>query len=180
MTYREELGFSKVPRKLKLDSLLKKCKAKFFKVVHDSVNLLLRVQIEQFRLPQDFITNVNIENNKASLNKTIRQIYAENGLDISEREVQTRYGLYGDNLQLFNQLVEMTYADSFKFYLESTRYSKDFEFIQRRDGRKFAQIFDYVAKFYINYYQTGKGNVMRKIRKNQKLRKIKVDAKVKE
>jgi hypothetical protein len=169
MSYREELGFSKVPRKLKLDSLLKKCKAKFFKVVHESVNTLLKIQIEQFRLPQDFITNVNIETNKKWLNMSIREIYLENGLNITETEVRNKYGVKDEKMILFNELVNLTYADAFRFYIQSHRYMKDFEFIQRREGRKFAQIFDYVAKFYVTYYSTGRGNIMKKIRKNKKI-----------
>jgi hypothetical protein len=171
MTYREELGFRQVPRKLKLDSLLKKCKAKFFKLVHESVNSLLNLPLDSFRLKQEFITNVNIETNKLWLSNCLRQIYIENGLDVSIEHIQKIFYINNESLKLFNELMDMTYEEAFKNYLTSKRYLKDYQSIESKDGKKFAKIFDYVSKFYITYYVTGRGNIMKKVRKNMKKQK---------
>ena len=52
----------KLVRKNNIDSLLKKCKGKFFKAVFESIKLCLNLKVE--RLPQKFITNITIEYNK--------------------------------------------------------------------------------------------------------------------
>ena len=52
----------KFSRKSHIDSLLKKCKGKFFKTIHEIMNLSLNIIVK--RLPQKFITNITIENNQ--------------------------------------------------------------------------------------------------------------------
>ena len=49
-------------RKSNIDSLLKKCKGKFFKAIHDAIKLCLNLLVK--RIPQQFITNITIEFNQ--------------------------------------------------------------------------------------------------------------------
>ena len=62
-------------RKSQIDSLLKKCKGKFFKTIHDIMNRCMTIVVK--RLPQFFITNISIEYNKKYFDKTVIQIYQE-------------------------------------------------------------------------------------------------------
>ena len=48
----------KFSRKSQIDSLLKKCKGKFFKTIHEVMNKSLNIVVK--RLPQFFITNITI------------------------------------------------------------------------------------------------------------------------
>ena len=52
----------KFSRKSHIDSLLKKCKGKFFKTIHEIMNMSLNIIVK--RLPQKFITNITIEYNQ--------------------------------------------------------------------------------------------------------------------
>ena len=65
----------KFSRKSHIDSLLKKCKGKFFKTIHEIMNLSLNIVVK--RLPQKFITNITIEYNQKYLKKNIIQLYQE-------------------------------------------------------------------------------------------------------
>ena len=62
----------KYSRKSHIDSLLKKCKGKFFKTIHEIMNTSLSITVK--RLPQKFITNITIEYNQKYLKKNIIQI----------------------------------------------------------------------------------------------------------
>ena len=59
----------KFSRKSHIDSLLKKCKGKFFKTIHEIMNLSLNIVVK--RLPQKFITNITIEYNQKYLNEEV-------------------------------------------------------------------------------------------------------------
>ena len=52
----------KQSRKTHIDSILKKCKARFFKAINDCLKQCVKVQLKKF--PQSFITNISIEYNK--------------------------------------------------------------------------------------------------------------------
>ena len=65
----------KFSRKSHIDSLLKKCKGKFFKTIHEIMNMSLNIIVK--RLPQKFITNVTIEYNQKYLQKNIIELYQE-------------------------------------------------------------------------------------------------------
>ena len=49
----------KQSRKTHIDSILKKCKARFFKAISDCIKQCVKIQIKKF--PQSFITNISIE-----------------------------------------------------------------------------------------------------------------------
>ena len=60
----------KQTRKTYIDSILKKCKTRFFKAINDCLNQCVKVNIKN--LPQTFITNISIEYNKYFLGLTAK------------------------------------------------------------------------------------------------------------
>ena len=68
----------KYTRRIHIDSILKKCKGKFFKAVNDCLRKCLKINIK--KLPQTFITNISIEYNKQFLEFTINDLYSFFGL----------------------------------------------------------------------------------------------------
>ena len=76
----------KQSRKTHIDSILKKCKARFFKAISDCIKQCVKIQIKKF--PQSFITNISIEYNKYILKLTVSELYhifnlSNDGLDES-------------------------------------------------------------------------------------------------
>ena len=63
----------KQSRKTHIDSILKKCKARFFKAINDCLKQCVKVPLKKF--PQSFITNISIEYNKYILNMTVYDLY---------------------------------------------------------------------------------------------------------
>ena len=63
----------KQSRKTYIDSILKKCKARFFKAISDCIRQCLKIHIKKF--PQSFITNISIEYNKSMLELTVKEIF---------------------------------------------------------------------------------------------------------
>ena len=63
----------KPTRKTYIDSILKKCKARFFRAINDCLNRCLKKHINKF--PQSFITNISIESNKVIIDLTVQEMY---------------------------------------------------------------------------------------------------------
>jgi len=63
----------KYTRSIHIDSILKKCKGKFFKAVNDCLKKCLKINIK--KLPQSYITNISIKYNKKFLDFTIKDLY---------------------------------------------------------------------------------------------------------
>ena len=63
----------KYTRKIHIDSILKKCKGKFFKAVNNCIRKCLKIYIK--KLPQGYITNISIEYNKRFFDFTINDLY---------------------------------------------------------------------------------------------------------
>jgi hypothetical protein len=163
---RNSLNFQKKIRKLRIDSLLKKCKSKVFRAVHESVNLLLGMNSKMNRIPQEFITNINIDYNKEFLNKTILEIYKEFHLTngIEEDQKQT-YKLTEEKLNLLKKIFTMKYSEVYDDYLGSIRYKRDLHSIKKKEGCNYCRLFEYVSKNFLQYFNTGKGS-LHKRRKN--------------
>ena len=63
----------KYTRRIHIDSILKKCKGKFFKAINDCLRKCLKINIK--KLPQSYITNISIEYNKNFFDFTINDLY---------------------------------------------------------------------------------------------------------
>jgi hypothetical protein len=159
--FRQNLNFKKQMRKLRIDSILKKCKSKMFKAVQESVNCLLNLHSKQNRLPQAFITDINIESNKLYFGKCIIEIYKEFELLSSFEEIAQNFTVVEGKKDLLRGILSMTYKEAYESYLCSMRYLQDLSSIKMREGEKYAELFNYVAKMFLPYYSYGKGNITR-------------------
>ena len=65
----------KQSRKTYIDSILKKCKARFFRAINDCMKRCLKIHITKF--PQSFITNISIESNKLIIGLTVQEVYQQ-------------------------------------------------------------------------------------------------------
>ena len=61
LEFKKVLNFKRSQRKTKIDSILKKCKSKFFRAVQEAIKKLTNDSNLINRLPQSFITNINID-----------------------------------------------------------------------------------------------------------------------
>ena len=66
----------KLTRKSNTDSILKKCKGKFFKAINDCLKKCTYKK-EVFKIPHTFIANISIENNKKIFTKSFIEFYKE-------------------------------------------------------------------------------------------------------
>jgi hypothetical protein len=143
-------------RKTQIDSLLKKCKSKAFKTIHEALKKCLNIKLP--RLPQNFITNIKIDFNKIYLEKSILEIYKEHKIISSIEEFMSKKYLIEDKVQVFKDFLSLTFRNVFEYYINSKQYVKDYYHIQQREGEKFAILFNYISKIFIQYYTKSKGN----------------------
>ena len=68
----------KYTRNIHIDSILKKCKSKFYKAVNDCIRKCVKINIK--KVPQAFITNISIKYNNQFLKCTINKLYDFFGL----------------------------------------------------------------------------------------------------
>ena len=165
MDFKTVLNFHRPLRKTKIDSILKKCKSKFFRAVQDSIKKITNDLTQVNRLPQSFITNINIDYNKNYMNKTIFEIYKS--LNLVNQEKEFFIGISDENIPKLKSLLNYTYSQLFNIYTESQRFKEDCEVIREKEGEKFEILYKYVSKIYINYYSLSKGNRPKKIYQNR-------------
>jgi hypothetical protein len=157
LEFKKVLNFKRAQRKTKIDSILKKCKSKFFRAVQESIKKLIQDTNNNIsRLPQSFITNINIEYNKQFMNKSILQIY----LDLNVIQNYNDFFYYSDQKQamLLNRFLSLTYSELFNHYIASQRFKEDCDCIREKEGEKFEILYKYVSKIFIHYYSLSKGN----------------------
>lgn len=163
INFRKTLNFKRIIRKTKIDSVLKKCKSKFFRAIQEAVNQLIEIGAKINRLPQLFITNINIDYNKKYINKTIFEIFQEFELiTTSKEDFFSNIFLNEEKEELLDHLLNLTYKEAFDSYLKSDRYTYDIQYIRQREGDKFAFLYVYVSKIFIKYYTCSKGNKSKK------------------
>lgn len=153
---KKKLNLEQFMRKTQIDSLLKKCKSKAFKTIHEALKKCLNIKLP--RLPQHFITNIKIDFNKVCLEKTILDIYREHKIIPSVEDFVNKKYLIEDKLQVFKDFLSLTFRNVFEYYINSKQYVKDYYHIQQREGEKFAILFNYISKVFIQYYTKSKGN----------------------
>ena len=142
----------KLTRKTYIDSILKKCKARFFKAIYDCLRKCTKKGSIQ-KIPQNFIINISIENNKNIFEKTFQELYQdfnfspinidkfiEEGKCIKGKEIYFRY-IYSTKIsQLYYQ------------YINSKRYKSEVDYIKNNLGLKMELLYKFVAENFVNYY----------------------------
>lgn len=154
-----ELNLNKHLRKTQIDSLLKKCKSKLFKSIHNSINKCIHNGLT--RLPQQFITNIKIEINKYYLQQSILTIYADNKVFTSISELNVVNGME----KYLKTFLNMKLIEVFEYYIHSKQYLHDYNRIYKREGEKFAMLFHFIAHVFVDYYTLSKGNRPKRRRK---------------
>ena len=65
-----------ITSKFRIDSLNKRVKAKFFKMLHKTLCCFINIKL--YKIPQKIITNVGIHYNKLLLKETVSSLYQKN------------------------------------------------------------------------------------------------------
>ena len=160
LEFKKVLNFKRAQRKTKIDSILKKCKSKFFRAVQESIKKLSvdsnNNNNNLIRLPQSFITNINIDYNKQFMNKSLLQIYMD--LNVIQNYKDLFYNSSHNQAFLLNKLLSLTYTELFNHYITSQRFKEDCESIREKEGEKYEILYKYVSNIFIHYYSLSKGN----------------------
>ena len=148
-------------RKSEVDSLLKKAKCKFFQTVHNIMKYCLNITVN--RLPQIFITNINIEYNRNYLEKTIIQIYNEFDLiqnvniieEIDDNIIRIK------NKELFKHFSKFKLYELYEEYIKSQCYKKDIDKVKNKNGKNIGILYEFVSKNFIYYYMNNKNKIVK-------------------
>ena len=144
----------KFSRKSHIDSLLKKCKGKFFKTIHEIMNISLNIIVK--RLPQKFITNVTIEYNQKYLQKNIIEVYQEFNL-LPDYHTLEEKGFIKKNIkEIFSEFCSYKLTNLYEIYIESQRYLKEIDDVKIHDGRRIGLLYQFVSKNFCKYFENNK------------------------
>ena len=140
----------KQSRKTHIDSILKKCKARFFKAISDCLKQCVKIQIKKF--PQSFITNISIEYNKYILKLTVSELYKSLKLSNGILDKCNENCFYSGKESYFKYIYYSKISDLYSTYLQSKRYKREIEGIKTNLGIKMLLLYEFVSENFINYY----------------------------
>ena len=118
-------------RKTGIDNFLKKCKSKFSKAFNQMIYKLLKFKRKIYKLPQTFVTDINIDKNKQYLNHSMFQIYEEYNIKIDTDIIIKDCVNKNASYILFN-LMNKSYKSLYNDYISSKRYKKDCLLIRKK------------------------------------------------
>ena len=158
----------KQSRKTYIDCILKKCKGRFFKAINDCLKKCLKIHIQKF--PQNFITNISIENNKSILELTVQDIYKKFNLSNLDLEDCIKEGFcYKEKEKYLKYICYSKISDLYLLYIESKRYKSEIKYIKDIIGEKMYLLYIFVSENFINYFLFSKPQYQ----KNNKVIEIK-------
>ena len=145
----------KYTRNIHIDSILKKCKSKFFKAVYDCIKKCVIINMK--KVPQNFITNISIIYNRQFLDYTIHELYNCFGLMPYSLEtiMQKNYYIKGKE-NFFKYILLSRVDDLYSLYIQSKRYKKEIESMKKKKGIKITLLYQFVAENLVNYYYYSK------------------------
>ena len=144
----------KFSRKSQIDSLLKKCKGKFFKTIHEVMNKCLNTVVK--RLPQFFITNITIEYNQKYLEKSVIQIYQEFNNFPDYKSLQENNIIKSNKEELFEEFCSYSLYNLYNIFIESKRFNKEISYVKSKDGKRIGLLYEFVSLNFVAYYKYGK------------------------
>ena len=144
----------KFSRKSHIDSLLKKCKGKFFKTIHEIMNMSLNIIVK--RLPQKFITNITIEYNRKYLKKNIIEVYQDFNLLPDYHTIVEKGLIKANRKEAFSEFCSYELTKLYSIYIESQRYSKEINDVKNQDGRRIGLLYQFVSKNFCTYFENNK------------------------
>ena len=140
----------KQSRKTHIDSILKKCKARFFKAISDCLKQCVKIKIKKF--PQSFVTNISIEYNKYILKLTVSELYKSLKLSNCILDKCNENCFYSGKESYFKYIYYSKISDLYSIYLQSKRYKREIEGIKTNLGIKMLLLYEFVSENFINYY----------------------------
>ena len=149
----------KFSRKSQIDSLLKKCKGKFFKTIHEVMNKCLNTVVK--RLPQFFITNITIEYNQKYLEKTVIQIYQEFNNFPDYKSLQEKNVIKSNKEELFEEFCSYSLYNLYDIFCESKRFNKEIKNAKLQDGKRIGLLYEFVSLNFVAYYKYGKPHIVK-------------------
>ena len=148
----------KYTRRIHIDSILKKCKGKFFKAVNDCLRKCLKINIK--KPPQLFITNISIEYNQQFLQFTINNLYNYFSLCPYPMEVILQKDYCAKGKEDFFKYIFLSKIDTlYLSFIESYRYKKEIELMKKQKGIKVAFLHQFVAENFVSYYRYSKPHI---------------------
>ena len=144
----------KFSRKSQIDSLLKKCKGKFFKTIHEVMNKCLNIVVK--RLPQYFITNITIEYNQKYLGKNVIQIYQEFNNLPDFQSLQSNNIIKSNKEKLFCEFCSYSLFNLYDIFCESERFNKEIKDVKIQDGKRVGLLYEFVSLNFSAYYKYSK------------------------
>ena len=151
----------KQSRKTYIDSILKKCKARFFKALNDILKQCLKIHLRKF--PQSFITNISIEYNKLILGFTVQELYKTYNLSkINLEECFEKNECYEGKENYLKYILYSKISDLYLLYINSNRYKREIKYIKNNIGIKMYLLYELVSDNFVNYYSFSKPHFCRK------------------
>lgn len=151
----QAIGLLSNDRKIKMDSMFKKCKSKYCKTVQEALYLLIGDRSKIEKLPQTFITNINIKYNKKYLYYSIENLYKEFGVIKDESALLVNNNERNGKIL---RLINMSFIDGYFIYLQSNQFSQELLKMIKKKGIEIALIFYYSAHLFIDYIMYSKGS----------------------
>ena len=148
----------KYTRKLHIDSILKKCKGRFFKAINECVKKCLRINVPKF--PQNFITNISIEYNQKFLDFTMGDLYSYfHLLPYSLDDIMEKNYCYKER-EIYLKYIFLSKMGSLYFqYIQSKQYKRMIDLIKTKKGIKIAKLYQFVSDNFINYYVFSRAHI---------------------
>jgi hypothetical protein len=140
----------KQSRKTHIDSILKKCKARFFKAISDCIKQCVKIQIKKF--PQSFIMNISIEYNKYILKLTVHELYQIFNLSKDVLDESNENCFFSGKERYFKYIYYSKLSDLYISYIQSKRYKREIESIKYNLGMKMLLLYEFVSENFVNYY----------------------------
>ena len=148
----------KYTRKLHIDSILKKCKGRFFKAINECVKKCLRINVPKF--PQNFITNISIEYNQKFLDFTMGDLFSYfHLLPYSLDDIMEKNYCYKEK-EIYLKYIFLSKMGSLYFqYIKSKQYKRMIDLIKTKKGIKIAKLYQFVSDNFINYYVFSRAHI---------------------
>ena len=148
----------KYTRKLHIDSILKKCKGRFFKAINECVKKCLRINVPKF--PQNFITNISIEYNQKFLDFTMGDLFSYfHLLPYSLDDIMEKNYCYKEK-EIYLKYIFLSKMGSLYFqYIKSKQYKRMIDLIKTKKGIKSAKLYQFVSDNFINYYVFSRAHI---------------------
>ena len=148
----------KYTRKLHIDSILKKCKGRFFKAINECVKKCLRINVPKF--PQNFITNISIEYNQKFLDFTMGDLFSYfHLLPYSLDDIMEKNYCYKEK-EIYLKYIFLSKMGSLYFqYIQSKQYKRMIDLIKTKKGIKIAKLYQFVSDNFYNYYVFSRAHI---------------------